>query len=229
MSLCNFFQEIAGNHATRLKVGIGHLNEEAKTWVLTRLKVVVNDYPLYGESVRVETWPYGVDRLQALRCFRLWNRRGDLLAHAYSSWVIIDLDTRRPVRIPDEVARLGNPNDYLFDMDLKSTIPDLSDSSFLKKLTVGWGDLDINRHVNNVRYIEWGLEALPVDVLESNKTVSLEIQYKAECGYGDSILTEAERVDPVHFIHRIKKEPGGEILARMNTVWKPNPHQELKK
>lgn len=219
-TLCNYFQEIAGNHATHLGVGIEHLNEDSKTWVLSRLKVNLNTIPFSGETVRVETWPCGVESLLALRCFRLWNRNDVLLAQAYSAWVIIDLNSRRPVRIPEEIVRLRPTLYDSFDMDLRTPLPKLSEVAYEKTLKVRRSDMDINRHVNNVHYIEWGMEALPEEFAESANMKSLEIQFRAECGKGDHIKSQIQSFNTSHILHRITKEPDGEILALMRTRWK---------
>lgn len=219
-AICNFFQDIAGNHATVLNLGIGQLNRDSKTWVLSRLKVEVQSYPVSGDTVKVETWPSGVDGLFAMRCFRLWTPEGNLLVRAVSAWVIIDLKSRRPVRIPAQVAKLGRPEESVLAMDLRASLNEPKATGHDKTFRVRWGDMDVNRHVNNVRYIEWGLEALPHEFLEMNELESFEIQFKAECAHEDMVTSVAGEIDSGIYAHGIKKDPDGEILALMETRWK---------
>nr|GEZ33294.1 palmitoyl-acyl carrier protein thioesterase, chloroplastic [Tanacetum cinerariifolium] len=44
-----------------------------------------------------------------------------------------------------------------------------------------WSDLDLNLHVNNVKYIGWILESVPMPILESYELASMTLEYRREC------------------------------------------------
>src|SRR5215813_912680 len=56
-TLCHYFQEAAWNHAERLGVGYSHLQREQRLWVLSRLLIKIDGYPLWGDAISVRTWP----------------------------------------------------------------------------------------------------------------------------------------------------------------------------
>lgn len=41
--------------------------------------------------------------------------------------------------------------------------------------------MDVNQHVNNVKYIGWILESVPLDVLEDYHLTSITLDYRREC------------------------------------------------
>ena len=53
--LCNYMQQIAGQHAEKLGVGFGPMHDLGLTWVLARWQVQVDDLPLAGDEVVLET------------------------------------------------------------------------------------------------------------------------------------------------------------------------------
>lgn len=101
-AIANYFQEVAHNHANRLGVGYRQLKEKQTLWVLSRMRMHFSRYPVWEEEVTVETWPSGIDKLFALRDFRMLCREGELLCTARSAWLILRADGRRPVRPENE-------------------------------------------------------------------------------------------------------------------------------
>ncbi len=101
-ALTDFLAEAAGHHATALGVGLDVLMARGLTWVLTRQRIEILRAPRLHEELEVETWPSGLDRLAALRDFRVRGADGAELARAISQWYVLDLETRRP-RPPLEV------------------------------------------------------------------------------------------------------------------------------
>ena len=66
-TLLNYFQDAAGEHAAELGVSITDLFAKRMTWVLSRYHIKILRYPLWGEAVKVVTWPSGSRGLFALR------------------------------------------------------------------------------------------------------------------------------------------------------------------
>ncbi len=105
-TVCNWLQEAAGNHAAHLGWSVHDLGARGQTWVLARLRLHLARPISWGETVRVTTWPAGTHRLFALRDFRVVDANGDEVAAATTSWMLMQLATRRPVRPPRELEAL---------------------------------------------------------------------------------------------------------------------------
>ena len=83
-------------------------------------------------------------------------------------------------------------------------------------LSVGWHDLDWNRHLNNVHYLRIMLDTLPEEVFLTQQLQRIVLQYKAEAQLGDKLLGHANRDDNQgqHLLYR-----GDTLLASAQSDW----------
>jgi acyl-ACP thioesterase len=88
---------------------------------------------------------------------------------------------------------------------------------------VRFRDLDVNRHVNNVTFVEWVLESVPPSFLNERDLAFIEINFIGEALLGDTVESCAEPgpSGSEAFLHRIVRAGGGQELARAQTVWSP--------
>ncbi|MEZ4630763.1 MAG: acyl-CoA thioesterase [Deinococcales bacterium] len=61
--LCGYLQEAAWHHAEALGVGYSHFQQQGIAWVLLRQRLEVRRWPLWGEEIRLETWPSEQEKL----------------------------------------------------------------------------------------------------------------------------------------------------------------------
>ena len=159
-TLCNYMQEAAGISAARLGWGIQALQSEGLTWMLSRLRVSVQRYVPWGETITVRTWPSGVKgRLIAKRCFLGLDEKGAELFRASSEWLYVDMAAQKIAKLPETFADLvpaGTPDFELPDIGGKFVRLPSVDGSV--EILTRHSDLDFNDHVNNVHYVEWMLE-----------------------------------------------------------------------
>ena len=106
VSIFNLMQEAASKHADALGVSIQQLLAENYTWLLSRLKIKMDTYPVWGDQLAVYTWPSGIRRLFALRDFHLKDQNDNDVAAALSAWLVLDTLKRRPARISRFIDRL---------------------------------------------------------------------------------------------------------------------------
>lgn len=227
-TICNYLQEAAGNHAFHLGVSVEQLHQQQLTWVLAKLRVYVDEYPRWRGEVTLETWPSGIEGLFGTRDFLLLDSSGRRLARATSGWMMIDLERRRPVRMPELITSLETPDRSRAVADLSASLAEpaciSASESERGSIRVRYGDLDVNGHVNNVRYVDWALEPLAVDLLESSELRQLEIHYRAEALLGDAVKVrvgapEGAADDDMQFAHMILHAENGKELARLRTLW----------
>jgi len=223
LALLNYLQDVAGEHASKLGFGFHDMAAKGLMWVLSRYHVQFLGYPewTWGARVRVTTWPSGHHGIFALREFEMADAEGRTLALATSSWIMLDLRTKQPVRVEEHLAgRIILPKRAVDDAFLP--LPACEGAERERELQVLFKDLDLNRHVNHVVYIQWALETVPAEILKSKRPVDLEVAYKAEAFYGDAVLSRirAESADPgPSFLHGIFHKDGGAELTRLRTRW----------
>ena len=87
---------------------------------------------------------------------------------------------------------------------------------------VRYSDLDINQHVNNVKFVEWIVESVPSATLNAWVASEVEINFLAEAFHEDRILAACSAQDPDHtiFHHSIARQQDGRELARAITKWR---------
>ncbi|CAL5443123.1 unnamed protein product [Camellia sinensis] len=245
--------------------GFGSTPEMCKKnliWVVTKMQVLVDRYPTCsylkvalhslhkapaddrclgetagGDVVQVDTWVAASGK-NGMQCDWLVRdcRTGDILTRASSVWVMMNKETRRLSKIPNEVrGEIGTffvDSPPVVDDDIrKLPKPDESTADYIRNgLTPRWSDLDVNQRVNNVKYIGWILESAPLPILESHELCGMTLEYRRECGR-DSVLQYlttvsgggvGSLVDPgyVECQHLLQLEGGAEIV-KGRTEWRP--------
>ncbi|CAH9078793.1 unnamed protein product [Cuscuta epithymum] len=242
-TMMNHLQETALNHvktAGLLGDGFGATPEMCKKnliWVVSRMQVLVDRYPTWGDVVQVDTWVAASGKNGMRRDWLLRDSStGDILMRASSMWVMMNKETRRLSKMPDEVrAEIGS---YFVDTppiidDDSRKLPKLNDETadYIRSgLSPRWHDLDVNQHVNNVKYIGWILESAPLPILESHELSAMTLEYRRECTR-DSVLQSLTSVvgnnigdlatsGSVECQHLLRLEGGAEIV-KGRTEWRP--------
>ena len=220
VALLNYLQAAVGEHAALLGVAVSDLRKSGHTWVLSRIHLAMERYPRGGETVRLKTWPAARDTLFTIRDFELFDSDGILIGTATTSWAVLNLKTRRPVKLVNVLPTYPiNPERALADPF--STLPVNETAEYELRLPVLRGDLDLNRHVNNTVYAGWALETVPEEMEKSCRLAGLEIAFRAEAFYGDTIVARTALTEEGWYLHRIENNTDGRELARLRTRWIP--------
>lgn len=217
-----YLLEAAGEHAAAGGLAVTDLFRRGVTWVLSRFHVRFLRYPAWGQGLTIETWPSGRQPLFAIRDYAVSDESGPV-AEATSSWLIVDLKTRRPVRTEEHLE--GFP--LLEKRALADSFPSLpapSRADGTAEFPVFHSDIDLNRHVTASVYIHRALETLPEEILFRLRPVSIEANFRGEAFYGDRLASRLQRLEcsePAAFLHRISRAADDKELTLLRTTWKP--------
>jgi medium-chain acyl-[acyl-carrier-protein] hydrolase len=119
--LLSIFEEIASRHSTEAGIGPHEIITEKRAWVILNWHMQVKRRPSYTEKLKVSTWAIRMDRFFADRGACMRDQDGEIIAIAYSRWILTDVEKRRPIRFnPDEVSKYKPEYGLIpsFDMDL---------------------------------------------------------------------------------------------------------------
>jgi len=224
-AICNFLQDAAGCHAEALGVSIDQLRPLRLTWVLIRMRLELDDDLTWQDRMTIQTWPAYQERLISQRDFLLFGGSGREVGRCVTSWVVMDLQRWRPQRLTSLPEPLPTPDRprALTNLPAKLDAPEAGEHK--QAFRVGDRDLDRNGHVNNVRYVEWALETVPVHVLNTCRLEALDINFTGEAFHAEDISAASQPADgqqPI-FRHVIRRRETGEDLARAKTLWQPLP------
>jgi acyl-ACP thioesterase len=224
-------QESGAHHADRWGLSVPALQAEGRTWVLARLAVAFEGpRPGWKTELKVETWSRGfrghVATRDSLVRIASGPGQGDIVARASSVWFIIDLGTRRPVRLSDYAGKDEAEAGLASGIEASGRLEPPQGQALEVSLPVRASDLDLNGHVNNVRYVEWLYESVPPRILEGSRLSRMEIHYTGETRYPGLVRLrswplaggEAEAPAEATFIHSFNREDGAEVI-RARTSW----------
>ncbi|XP_066344819.1 palmitoyl-acyl carrier protein thioesterase, chloroplastic-like [Miscanthus floridulus] len=198
-TVLNLLQETALNHVWMsglLGDGFGATHGMIRNnliWVVSRMHVQVDQYPIWGEVLDIDTWVGSSGKNGMRRDWLIRGRNsGDVFVRATSTWVMMNKVTRRLSKMPEEVR--GEIAPWFID---RHAIQDEATEKIVKldstamyvdsDLKPKRSDLDMNHHVNNVKYVRWMLETLPDHFLQQNQLSSITLEYRKECGSSDVV------------------------------------------
>lgn len=210
-AILNIFEDIAGIHAS---LAGESLKTSDTTWVLTGYKVNIIKRPEFEDRLNVHTWSTGVKNITASREFEIRNQNDEVLITGLSTWAHINLKTKRLEKVTQELIdgytsepektnygitklpKLVEPEDYLYD----------------KQYTINWNWIDINKHMNNIYYMELATMVLPEEERNADSFSSFEIMYKKEIKFQDDVKCFVAK-DEEGFIVTIKNKDLSEVHA----------------
>ena len=221
-ALMGLLEEAAGEHAGAWGLSVNDLRPRGLTWMISRYHLRILRAPRWGEGLEVATWPSGRTTMFATRDFEVSGAGGEPVAVATTSWVVIDLEQKKPVPVRQVV-----PEQFVLERraftDAFGALPKLEVSAHEVALPVMRRDLDLNAHVGHTVYVEWALEAVPREALKGARLLAVEVSYRAEANLGDRIVSAVDAGeapgDGRSFRHRIAHAESGFELARLRTTW----------
>lgn len=185
VGLLGMLQDIAGEQATQLGFGYDTLQEQSVYWVLIRQKLKIHRLPQWNNTLRVQTWAQPPTGIYANREFE-WFLGEEKVGECSTTWVILDAKTKRPSRIENAEEKYNVRKDYGLDFSAnKVKLPTAMTS--LKTFEAMYSDIDMNQHVNNIKYSQWILDALPIEKLQNMSIQEYEVNFAGETFLGDQI------------------------------------------
>lgn len=221
-SLIDYFNDVAIYQSEQLKGGFEYLTENHVAWILYKWDITVVKYPKYGEKVTVRTRPTAFKKFYGYRKFDILDENGEVLAFANSLWLLVDTNSKKPLKIPHDVIELYGlavEDNKTLKIDNINKLEKVDDVIEFK---VRYSDIDTNGHVNNEKYAAWMIESVPLEITLNYSLANIKITYKKETKYGELIKVSTqkiEREDCIIFVHEINREDG-ELLTLGETVWK---------
>lgn len=155
-------QEMAYQAAAAMKFGYDELIVKNMAWVLSRMRFRFLKAPVWGDEVEIRTWHRGAFGPFFVRDFEVLDKEGRRMIEATSSWVIIDVDSRRMAR-PEEVLPKEDTScpDFAIETPAgKVMMPRGVEPELVTTHKVAYSDIDLVGHTNNARYVAWALDCL---------------------------------------------------------------------
>lgn len=186
--LGNHLLNCAGFHAEERGFGMATVNEESYTWVLSRLAIEMKEMPRQYEPFTIETWVENVYRLFTDRNYAILDKDGHPLGYARSVWAMINMHTRKPIDLL--CVNNGGITGYICEHPCPIGKPSrfkVQTEEMTSSIQAKYSDIDINGHVNSIRYIEHILDLFPLELYRKKRIRRFEMAYVAESYFGDTL------------------------------------------
>lgn len=216
----NFILQAATIHASERGFGYDEMSEGNAAWVLSRLSVQMDEYPDHNQDFIVETWVEDVTRFFTQRCFCFLNKDKKIVGYARSIWAAIDMQTRRPIDIPAWRPDLKNyiESGKECPIDKLAKILPVDNVEAIMGYSVRYSDIDINKHMNSIKYIEHAINVFDLDDFKHKMISKFEMVFLAEGGFGDKLKLYRSDLSDNEIIIDTKREK--ESICRSRIVWK---------
>lgn len=184
LALMDYFQDCSVFQSEQLQIGVDYLAEHHQAWVLTSWQICLNRMPKLTDQVTTQTWAYEMKGFYGYRNFSMNDENGERLAYANSIWALMDTQTGRPIKVPEEMAALyGMEPQIPMECDgRKIALPKECEAK--DAFAVPAYFMDTNHHMNNSHYVEVVLGYVP----ETFEIGQIRVEYRKAALCGDTMI-----------------------------------------
>ena len=233
--LGNHMLNAADFHSTDRGFGMRRLMGIQRSWVLSRLAIEVEQMPAQYTKFNVETWVESAMRYFTQRNFRVVGQTDDgqerVFGYGRSVWAMIDTESRQPTdiySIDDGAIRQWIEKEKPCPIEKGGRVKVGDGAELVRTIETYYNDVDINGHINSVKYVEHVLDLWPLDWYRDHQVRRFEIAYVAESHAGDRLSFYREQTAENDYSIRVTKHvpdpaTGGEEteVCRSRVVYEP--------
>ena len=207
--LGNHMLNAADFHSTDRGFGMRYLLTIQRSWVLSRLAIEMEEMPKMYTKFNVETWVESAMRYFTSRNFRVVDNEGKVYGYGRSIWAMIDTETRQPTdifAIDNGAINKWIEKDKECPIDKGGRVKMGDGAELVRTIDTYYNDVDINGHINSVKYIEHVLDLWDLDWYREHAIKRFEIAYVAEAHAGDQLSFYREQTGEQEYCIRICKD-----------------------
>ena len=222
-SLLNYFQDTAGLAVVDVEGTTTELLARGYAWVLMKYEMeLAGELPMLDTSMDINTFHDPNHGYNTLRVFKAYSG-GKLIVSAKTSWLLIDVNSRRPVKPLAHIPGIEDISpDERISPDFRE-IPEYGNNLASVEIPVMFHDLDYNGHVNNAVYFEWVHDYSPVDLLTHSPLFSIRTvcaSFRSGARLGERVTLSFGEIGGATFICNIKRPNVSRNSASFLCEWR---------
>lgn len=183
--------DTANVDAKRQGFGLGELDKNTHSWVLSRMALEFDYMPVQYTKYDIATWVNECGRALTTRNFTFTDESGKQFGHSVTQWCLFDLESRTPVDLTPLGERIKLV-DIPSPIDKPRKVRNIEPTT-IEERKVRYSDIDFNRHVSTLRYVNMMLDILPIDLLSIERGLRFDIYFMHECLFGDTLTIGYEQ------------------------------------
>ena len=182
-TIFKYLQQAATNHAELIGLGMKDTVDKGMFWVITRMHVKILKMPTMLETLTVTTHLSDLMMFVFPRHYQVYNEKGELCIVASAAWVLLDTNTHKVISkldfaydgtsLPEDI---GLPNKVIYD-----------DLTKVETRQVRYGDIDLNGHLNNTKYIDYIIDTHDINFYKKYRVNEILINYEKEIKNSDNV------------------------------------------
>ena len=188
--MLSMLENVACMHSDKAGYGIREIPKTNLSWVQLNWHVKILRRLKYDEEVTIKTWARGTTKVSTLRDFEVLDSNNKLVCIATTKWTLTDIRTLSITKITDDVMQKYGPEEKTIFPDFefkKLKAPDNSINEYI--YSTQRRDIDVNKHMHNLNYLDLAYEALPENIYTekiSNDFNNIDIMYKSAIKLGNT-------------------------------------------
>ena len=194
---------------------LGPTNEEllskGQAFVLSKVRIIFHSPVNAYENIVAHSWSCESKGFSFNRCFSITNG-SKTVAEAASIWALVDIQTKKPVRVEEFHPNFEDDTPISPDVPLRIQMPSELDEIGMHKVT--YSETDRNRHMNNVRYLDMLSDFMDMEELLWEKA---SLSFLNEAKTGEVLLIFKKTLGDEHFFKSIRQDGKVNIEAYVKT------------
>ena len=222
VTMLTLLQETAADHCHSVGHSLFSLMSQNLGWVLLSGIMEIERYPEYKEKIIIRTWLSKYQSIRGTRENIIYDENYNIIGRAKGLWLFFDIARRRPIKILDDFKEKWlSCEETSIEHDISTKIEPINSAEYIEKFTVNEYDTDTNKHVNNIRYLQWLIESIPDKIKENYYLHSLDGRFIQEAQYRDVIISLTNKDESENsFVHSIHVEGKDKVCATAKTIWR---------
>jgi acyl-ACP thioesterase len=197
-AILGYFEQIAHVHAQELHIGFRHTYPKGLAWIIGQYQVHIQKFPQLDQQCNVATWIEPENgKKDSIRYYQLTDAQNTVMVNAATHWLLFEMKTQQVIHYKDIF-----PNFPSHDQPL--TFPIFAEDGFTQPLgdprsetiPIRTDDIDLNRHVNHRKYIEWMIPSALIPSFLTAKEVFLDFSFTGQVLPGDVLTLSFQEYTP---------------------------------
>jgi acyl-ACP thioesterase len=168
-SMLTFLEETAAKHSHSINKSLYQLAQQNRGWVLVSGVIKMERYPRYKEKITIRTWLSNYSIIKGTGENIIDDEQNTIIGRAKGLWVFFDIDKRRPTPILDEIKEKWYfCSETSVNTNISKKIAAVEHPDYELKFKINGYNTDINKHLNNIRYLQWLVETVPDEISDEH-------------------------------------------------------------
>ena len=200
-AMLTYFEETADLHVRSVGKSLDDMRDENSLgFILARMTIVFHRPVSADATLTVETWTSEGRGFSTERNFRA-SHNGVTVAEATSMWALVDVNTRRPVKIANAPFEFRHEPSLKLDAPVRVSIPRDISLEVVGERRIAYSDIDYNLHMNNTRYPDMLCDFMPD--MNGKRMSRVTMSFVGEAALGRVLTVLRGEQDGVYYFRTV--------------------------